>query len=80
MTDLLKKAFDTASRLPEDEQDAVAEWLLAELASEEGWGERFAEIQDALSMLARDALDEHERGETKELLSGVSMFYLCEES
>ncbi len=34
MTDLLKKAFDVASRLPEHEQDAVAEWLLTELASE----------------------------------------------
>jgi len=35
VTDLLKKAFDAASRLPESEQDAVAEWLLAALASEE---------------------------------------------
>ena len=37
MTDLLKKAFDAASQLPDEEQDAVAEWLLTELASEEGW-------------------------------------------
>ena len=56
MTDLLKKAFDAASRLPEDEQDAVAEWLLAELASEEGWDERFAETQSHLSVLAQEAL------------------------
>ncbi len=56
MTDLLKKAFDVASQLPEDEQDAVAEWLLAELTSEEGWEERFAETQDTLSVLAREAL------------------------
>ena len=67
MTDLLKKAFDVASRLPEDEQDAVAEWLLAELASEEGWEERFAGTQDALSVLAREASEEHEREETEEL-------------
>lgn len=67
MTDLLKKAFDAASRLPADEQDAVAEWLLAELASEEGWEERFASTQDALSTLAHEALDEHERGETEDL-------------
>ena len=66
MTDLLKKAFDVASRLPEDEQDAVAEWLLAELASEEGWENRFARTQGTLSTLAREALDEHERGETEE--------------
>jgi len=67
VTDLLKKAFDVASRLPEEEQDAVAEWLLAELATEEGWDERFAGTQDALSVLAREASEEHQRGETKEL-------------
>lgn len=65
MSDLLRRAFDVASRLPEDEQDAVAEWLLAELASEEGWEGRFTNTQDALSALAHEALDEHERGETK---------------
>jgi hypothetical protein len=67
MTELLKKAFDAVSRLPEEEQDAVAEWLLAELASEEGWERRFAETQGALSVLAREALNEQERGETEEL-------------
>lgn len=70
MTDLLKKAFVAASRLPEEEQDAVAKWLLAELASEESWEERFAETQDALSALAREALDEHKRGETEDLDPG----------
>ena len=80
MTDLLKKAFDAISRLSEDEQDAMAEWLLAELVSEESWERRFRETQDALSILAREALDEHERGGTKELLLGVSKFCLCEES
>ncbi len=70
MTDLLKKAFDAASQLPEDEQDAVAEWLLAELASEEGWERRFAGTQDTLSVLAREASEEHDRGETKELDPG----------
>jgi len=62
LTDLLKKAFDTASRLPEEEQDVVAEWLLAELAAEQEWEERFAGTQDALSILAREALRERGRG------------------
>lgn len=61
MTDLLKKAFDAVSRLPDDEQDAMAELLLAELASEAKWEECFAKSQDALSLLAREALDEHNR-------------------
>jgi len=62
MTDLLKKAFDTASRLTEEEQDAVAEWLLAELAAEEAWEERLAVTQDALSVLAREASEETPEG------------------
>jgi uncharacterized membrane protein len=67
VTDLLNKAFDAASRLPRDEQDALAEWLLAELASEEGWRERLAETHNSLSVLSREALNEQERGETEEL-------------
>lgn len=67
MTDLLKKAFDAASRLPEDEQAAVAEWLLAEIASDGKREASFAESQDALSLLAREALDEHESGEAEDL-------------
>jgi hypothetical protein len=67
VTDLLSKAFDAASRLPRDEQDALAEWLLAELASEESWKVRFAETHNSQSVLAQEALTEHERGETKSL-------------
>jgi hypothetical protein len=64
VTDLLKRAFDAVSRLPEEEQDAMAEWLLAEHASEEGWERRFAETQGALSVLAGEALkDEENRNE-----------------
>jgi hypothetical protein len=70
VTELLRKAFDAASRLPDDEQDAVAEWLLAELAAEEDWERRFAGTQNALSVLAREASEERERGETKELDPG----------
>jgi hypothetical protein len=71
VTDLLKRAFDAASRLPKEEQDAVAEWLLAELATEEEWERRFAGTQDALSVLAREASEERERGETKGLDPGL---------
>jgi hypothetical protein len=67
VTDLLKKAFDAVSRLPEEEQNAMAELLLAELESEEKWEARFAESQGALSLLAQEALDEHKRGETEDL-------------
>lgn len=44
--------------LPEDVQDAVAERLLAELASDAGWERRFAVTPGALSVLARETLRE----------------------
>jgi hypothetical protein len=66
----LKVAFEAASQLPENEQDTVAEWLLAELASEEEWERRFTGTQDALSVLALEASEEHDRGETKEFDAG----------
>lgn len=65
--DPLRTAFDAASQLPAKEQDAVAEWLLAEIASEEKWDARLAESQDALFLLAKEALNEHKRGETRDL-------------
>jgi len=37
MTKLLEKAFEEASKLPEEDQDALAEMLLVDLSSEERW-------------------------------------------
>jgi hypothetical protein len=34
MISLVKEAFAEIERLPDEEQQAVAEWILAELASE----------------------------------------------
>ena len=70
MTKTLEKAFEKASGLPEREQDAVGEWLLSELESEARWGKLFADSQDALSKLAAEALEEHGRGETENLVLG----------
>jgi hypothetical protein len=67
MTKLLEKAFEKASSLPAQEQDAIADWLLAELESEGRWANLFAGSQDALKSLASEALEEHRRGETKDL-------------
>jgi hypothetical protein len=64
MTSLLKKAFDRASGLPEDEQDALASILLEEMESERRWDEAFQRSRDQLASLAREALAEDERGET----------------
>ena len=64
MTGLLEKAFTEASRLSEKEQDALARWLLEEFAAQRQWEKRFAESQQSLSALAREALDEHQQGES----------------
>ena len=63
----LELAFAEATKLPSKEQDRLAEWLLAELASEKRWNQLFSESEGLLERLATEALDEHRRGETQEL-------------
>jgi len=67
MTKRLEKAFEEASKLPEEEQDALARILLEELASERRWDDLFAGSGDLLSELAEEALEEHRAGRTEEL-------------
>jgi len=67
MTKLLKKAFTEASKLEGHEQDALARWLLEELASQRRWEDTFANSQDALTTLAEEALTEHHHGRTQNL-------------
>ena len=52
MTQLLEQAIGEASKLPESEQDAIAAFILDELADERRWDEAFAASQDQLSNLA----------------------------
>lgn len=67
MTNLLKKAFEEASKLPPEEQDAIASALLAELRAERAWARTLSESQEVLERLSREALSEYERGGTKDL-------------
>ena len=67
MTNLLQKAFDEASKLPEAEQDALGRALLEELASERRWEELFAGSHDVLADLADEAVAEHRAGRTEKL-------------
>ncbi len=64
MTQLLKKAFEEASKLPAAGQNALAKWLLEELEAEEKWELMFAESEDILDKLADEALAEHKKGKT----------------
>ena len=67
MTKLLQKAFAEASKLPEPEQEALAEWLLEELASERRWTKSFGRSEEALGGLADEALTEYREGRTRQL-------------
>lgn len=65
MTELLDKAFEEASRLPEDEQNEMAAFILAELESEHRWAELLSGSADKVLDLAREARHEYESGETE---------------
>ena len=67
MTDLLEEAFAKATRLPDDEQDAFARWLMDELESERHWSRSFETSQRQLANLAREALAEDLAGQTEPL-------------
>jgi hypothetical protein len=67
MTELLNKAFAEAAKLPDGEQEALAAWILAELASERRWANSLDHSQDALSRWADEALTEHHRKATRPL-------------
>lgn len=67
VTELLQKAFEEASKLPEQDQNVVASWLLAEMESERHWDEAFSSSPDLLGELAGEALSEHRAGLTQDL-------------
>lgn len=67
MTRLLKKAFDKVSKLPDEDQDAVALLILEEIESEQRWDELFAKSQDKLAELGQEALREHHKEKAERL-------------
>lgn len=64
MPTLLEKALEQVAALPKDEQEAIASQILASLADEEAWKKRFVEKRDVIRRMAKEAMDEDERGET----------------
>ena len=64
MTKLLEQALDEASRMPEDQQDALARIILGEIASERTWPNACTGSHETLERLADEALEEFRRGET----------------
>jgi len=66
MGKLLEMAIAETAKLPEQEQEAVGAWILAELESERRWDELF-KSQDVLAKLADEARQEHRAGITEPL-------------
>ena len=67
MTGLLQEALRRVDSLSSDEQDAIASQILETLDDEEAWARRFRDKPATLQSLAREALEEHRRGETRPL-------------
>jgi len=67
MTELLRKAFEEASKLPPLEQDALASTLLEELQGEHHWEATLGATHDQFAALADAALAEHRAGKTQPL-------------
>ena len=59
--------IDKVGKLSAEEQDALADWILEELADEQRWQESFAKSQDVLEEMADKALQEHKQGKTSSL-------------
>jgi len=64
MSTLLEEALIRVVALPQDEQDAIASQIVASIADESAWKTRFAEKRDVIPRMAREAIEEDERGET----------------
>lgn len=66
MTDLLEKAFERASQLPEAEQDEFARLMLQELEADARWAALFEHTasENVLARMAREALADHRAGRT----------------
>ena len=65
MTQLLEKAISEIKKLSNDEQDAIAAVLMAELESERQWERAFDSTAEQLSHLADEALAEYRTGKTE---------------
>jgi aspartate/glutamate racemase len=65
MTQLLEEAIAKVQELPAQEQDAIAQLILDELADEQRWDQAFARSQDALRRLAAQVREDIRAGKVK---------------
>jgi hypothetical protein len=64
---LLEKVIAETARLSDEEQEAFAAFMLAELESERRWDDLFSRSQDLLARMATEAHEEYVAGLTEPL-------------
>jgi hypothetical protein len=64
MSNLLDEAYAAAKELPEQEQEAIGAWLLAEIDADRKWDELFAKPSEVIERMAGKALEDYRRGRT----------------
>ena len=62
---MLQEALRRMEALSQEEQDAIASQIMEALDDEQDWARKIREKPDVLRSLAREALEEHRRGETR---------------
>jgi len=67
MVKLLDKAIEELSKLSEDQQENMAQWILDELEDELRWNHAFAGSRSQLEQLGKRALADHRAARTHEL-------------
>ena len=67
MTQSLEKAILEIKKLPDEEQDAIAAVIMAELESERQWDNAFENSRAELDQLAEEALKEYSYNKTEPL-------------
>jgi hypothetical protein len=65
MTQLLEEAIAKLHQLPPHQQDAMAQFILDELADEQQWDQAFERSQDALARLAAKVRRDIRTGKVK---------------
>ena len=68
VTGLLVEALKRVESLSRDQQDAIATQIMEALDDAEAWTRSFRERPAALRSMAREAMEEHRRGETRPAL------------
>ena len=67
MNKKLEDALAELARLPDDEQEAIADLILEEIMAERAWDARFAKSEGKLAELGRRAREQNRRNETSPL-------------